>query len=168
MYFHGAVEKLSRSSRTSFASKLHSLSENEEEVEIGTYDCSGKKEFWLVAQQYIEKANVVILFFDLTDRRSFTSLKRREMNELKKKKEFRRKDKIFAIVGTKLDLIDDVGVEREVSKMEASFLAGKHECLYFESRGDAYSVGDVMEKVVRCIFEANSSSGSNSELSDIN
>ena len=95
-----------------------------ESIKVYIFDTSGQERFRSISYNMLKNANGVLLFFDITDRESFTSIT--EWFE----SIYQHQPKNFPIVliGNKIDKND----ERQITKKEAEEEANKHNLKYFE------------------------------------
>ena len=100
--------------------------DNNEKVKVIIFDTNGQERFKSISFNMLKNANGVLLFFDVTNRDSFDSIKE-WMNNI-----YNFKDEKFPIVliGNKIDINKD---ERQVLKEEGESEAEKYKIKYFET-----------------------------------
>ena len=100
--------------------------DNNEKVKVIIFDTNGQERFKSISFNMLKNANGVLLFFDVTSRDSFDSIKE-WMNNI-----YNFKDEKFPIVliGNKIDINN---VERQVLKEEGESEAEKYKIKYFET-----------------------------------
>ena len=100
--------------------------DNNEKVKVIIFDTNGQERFKSISFNMLKNANGVLLFFDVTSRDSFDSIKE-WMNNI-----YNFKDEKFPIVliGNKIDINN---VERQVLKEEGESEAENYKIKYFET-----------------------------------
>ncbi len=100
--------------------------DNNEKIKVTIFDTNGQERFRSISYNMLKNANGVLLFFDVTSRDSFDSIKE-WMNNI-----YNFKDEKFPIVliGNKIDKNKD---ERQVLKEEGESEAEKYKIKYFET-----------------------------------
>ena len=100
--------------------------DNNEKVKVIIFDTNGQERFKSISFNMLKNANGVLLFFDVTNRDSFDSIKE-WMNNI-----YNFKDEKFPIVliGNKIDINKD---ERQVLKEEGESEAENYKIKYFET-----------------------------------
>jgi len=88
-------------------------------------DTSGTERFKSIIPQFYRKANAIILVYDITDRKSYLSLK----EWTKEIKNYSPEDLVLTLVGNKYDLSH----ERAVSKEETEYFSKTNGFMYFET-----------------------------------
>ena len=95
-------------------------------VKLVLWDTCGAEMFRSVTKQYYHGAQAIILVFDLTDQKSFNDLKKNWLSDVKN---YADKNVEIAIVGNKLDLIN----ERKVTQSQVANFCRENKYKYFET-----------------------------------
>jgi len=98
---------------------------NNSKVKVVVWDTAGMERFRDLTKQYYRGTDIIILFYDITNKTSFESL---DTWIKSVKKIVPEGDNIFAIVGTKLDFEE----KRTVTRQEAEQFAQNNNATYFE------------------------------------
>lgn len=98
---------------------------NNSKVKVVVWDTAGMERFRDLTKQYYRGTDIIILFYDITNKTSFESL---DTWIKSVKKIVPEGDNIFAIVGTKLDF----EAKRTVTRQEAEQFAQNNNATYFE------------------------------------
>jgi len=98
---------------------------NNSKVKVVVWDTAGMERFRDLTKQYYRGTDIIILFYDITNKTSFESL---DTWIKSVKKIVPEGDNIFAIVGTKLDF----EAKRTVTRQEAEKFAQNNNATYFE------------------------------------
>ena len=103
----------------------YEILKNNQKVKIAIYDTNGQERFKSLSLNYLKKADGILLFYDITDKESFDSIKEwmQSIYEIK--------DNNFPIVliGNKIDLKD----ERIVTKEEGESESVKYNIKFYET-----------------------------------
>ena len=103
----------------------YEILKNNQKVKIAIYDTNGQERFKSLSLNYLKKADGILLFYDITDKESFDSIKEwmQSIYEIK--------DNNFPIVliGNKIDLED----ERIVTKEEGESESVKYNIKFYET-----------------------------------
>ena len=106
-----------------YKSKIETL-DNKERIEIILYDTNGQERFKSMSFNMLKNADGALLFYDITDKGSFDSIK----DWIKSIYEFKSKDFPIVLVGNKIDKEED----RVITKNEGESEALKHNIKHFE------------------------------------
>lgn len=103
----------------------YEILKNNQKVKIAIYDTNGQERFKSLSLNYLKKADGILLFYDITDKESFDSIKE-WMQSI-----YDVKDNNFPIVliGNKIDLED----ERIVTKEEGESESVKYNIKFYET-----------------------------------
>ena len=103
----------------------YEILKNNQKVKIAIYDTNGQERFKSLSLNYLKKADGILLFYDITDKESFDSIKEwmQSIYEIK--------DNNFPIVliGNKIDLED----KRKVTKEEGESESLKYNIKFYET-----------------------------------
>lgn len=131
-----------------------SIELNNIKLNIQIWDTAGQERYHAVSEQYYKKMNGVVLVFDLTNKESFTGIKR-WMNEIERS---RGKEVPIVLLGNKCDLED-----RAVKKEDIDNVVKKRKLVYYETsalNGENVdnAINDLVLQVVEC-FEKRDKGG---------
>ena len=119
--------------------------ENGNKVNVKFYDTSGQERFHSISANFIQRADGVILMYDITNRDSFEKIST-WMNDIFKYKE---KDFPVILVGNKYDLEN----ERKVSKEEGQSLAYKLNVKFYEtSNKDGINIEESSRELIKIVL----------------
>jgi len=105
--------------------KSKDMTIGDKRVKLQIWDTAGHEKFRTITTSYYRGAHGIVIVFDLTDRKSFDSVKR-WMEEINK---YARENVMRFLIGNKSDLVD----KREVKYEEASALANGLNIYYVET-----------------------------------
>ena len=106
----------------SFCTKTVSYSEYKKTINLDIWDTAGQEIYRSISKIFYKNCCVGILVYDVTNKKSFQSIKEYWYNELKENTD---PNIIFNIVGNKIDLFEDEVVnENEVKEFAKSINAG--------------------------------------------
>jgi len=135
-----------------------SLVINGESIEVNVHDTGGSSQHSAVRQQLYFKADVLIICFDLTERKSFLHINQFWLSELKR---IRGGDIPFLVVGCKNDLRNPSN-SYHVQKKEGLELARALGCHYFEcSSITQRNVKEIFDTAVKVAMDLEPRSMSN-------
>ena len=97
---------------------------NKEKIRLFLIDTNGQKKIILNFSQYQKMSDIIVFGYDITDKKSFEELKDIWVTKFYEKDN----NKIYYLVGNKVDLVD----KREVSKEEAEEFALANNFTFFE------------------------------------
>merc|ERR1712137_1541121 len=89
----------------SFMAKM--MIHNDKAYKLQIWDTAGQEKYHCLAPLYYKDSTVAIVVYDVTNRESFKVVQ----NRVKEVQKFGSKDLVLAIVGNKIDLIDDEEVD---------------------------------------------------------
>ena len=98
--------------------------DNKERVKINLYDTSGQERYKSLSFNMLKNADAVLLFYDVTDKVSFESIK----NWLESIYNFKDKQFPIVLIGNKIDMEE----KRVISKSEGESEASKYNLKLFE------------------------------------
>jgi len=98
--------------------------DNDTKVKFEIWDPSGHDKYASLAPMYYRGASIIILVYDITDKKSFEKMQNQYNNLLLKNND----TTITAVVGNKIDLEDEL---REVSTEEGTEFAKKNNLPFF-------------------------------------
>ncbi|CAI4764532.1 CPI_1c_G0049460.mRNA.1.CDS.1 [Saccharomyces cerevisiae] len=145
---------------------------NEHTVKFEIWDTAGQERFASLAPMYYRNAQAALVVYDVTKPQSFIKAR----HWVKELHEQASKDIIIALVGNKIDMLQEGG-ERKVAREEGEKLAEEKRLLFFEtSAKTGENVNDVFlgigEKIpLKTAEEQNSASNereSNNQRVDLN
>ncbi|EGR30538.1 ras oncogene family protein, putative [Ichthyophthirius multifiliis] len=99
---------------------------NENKIKICIWDTAGQEKYFALTKNYFQKADGIILTFDLTDKQSFNKIQDYWIQQVIDKTELNVKK---ILVGNKVDLQED----RQVQTLIAAELAQQYKMNYFET-----------------------------------
>ena len=109
------------------------------------FDTAGEERFKSVSNNFIKKADGIIIMYDITDRASFEAIN----NWIGTIRDNTSENVSKILVGNKCDLLDNI---REVNKEEGQNKANEYKIPFFEtSCKDGINVNEVFEKIVEDI-----------------
>ena len=106
-----------------FKDKIETL-DNGEKLKIILYDTNGQERYKSISFNMLKNADAVLLFYDITDKQSFESIK----DWIQSIYQFKNKDFPIVLIGNKIDKEE----ERVVTKNEGESEALKHNIKHFE------------------------------------
>ena len=113
-------------------------------IKFEIWDTAGQERFASLAPMYYRNAQAALVVYDVTKPQSFIKAR----HWVKELHEQASKDIIIALIGNKIDLLDDDPDERKVSKEEAEKLAEEENLLFFEtSAKTAVNINEVFLKI---------------------
>ena len=110
-------------------SKTKIIKINEISYEIHVWDTAGAERFRSISKIFIKNSNIVILVYDITNKRSFSELS----FWAKYAEELLGKDVILGVVGNKIDLFQEISEDQIVSKEEGEKYANEIGALFCET-----------------------------------
>ena len=125
-----------------FANKNATI--HDQEIRLILYDTAGQEKFRSLIPMYIREAQVILLIFDISNRKSFENIPNWFSEVLNVKND----EAVFALIGNKMDLSDN----REVTYEEGKKLANEKN-MFFEEMS-AKTGKNIMEFFNNTIFEA--------------
>ena len=133
--------------------------QNGEEINVKITDTAGQERYRSIAQNYIKKANGILLVYDITNKESFQNVFMWG-KEIKDKSE---DSKPIILIGNKMDLED----KRCVSKEEGEELAGNY-CdggirFYETSCKTGENVNEAIDDLVNLVYNKYSGNNINEE-----
>ena len=117
---------------------------HDQDVRLILYDTAGQEKFRSLIPMYIREAQIILLIYDISNRRSFDNIPSWFSEVLNVKND----EAVFALIGNKIDLSD----KREVTYDEGKKLANEKN-MFFEEVS-AKSGKNIMEFFNNTIFEA--------------
>ena len=133
-------------------------------VKFEIWDTAGQERFASLAPMYYRNAQAALVVYDVTKPQSFIKAR----HWVKELQEQASKNIIIALIGNKIDLLDDDPDERKVAKEEAEKLAEEENLLFFEtSAKTAININEVFLKIGESIPLKNSSD-TNKNLNGLN
>lgn len=102
---------------------------NDYTVKFEIWDTAGQERFASLAPMYYRNAQAALVVYDVTKPQSFIKAR----HWVKELHEQANKNIIIALVGNKIDILEDNENERKVAKEEAEKLAEEEGLLYFET-----------------------------------
>ena len=117
---------------------------HDQDVRLILYDTAGQEKFRSLIPMYIREAQIILLVYDISNRRSFDNIPSWFSEVLNVKND----EAVFALIGNKIDLSD----KREVTYDEGKKLANEKN-MFFEEVS-AKSGKNIMEFFNNTIFEA--------------
>ena len=106
-----------------FKDKIETL-DNHESVKIILYDTNGQERYKSISFNMLKNADAVLLFYDITDKESFNSIK----DWMQSIYQFKDKEFPIVLIGNKIDKEED----RVVSKNEGESEASKYNIKFYE------------------------------------
>lgn len=116
-----------------------------ESFNIILYDTAGQERYRALAKNYFNSTDVVILLYDITDRKSFDSIEGWLKDVKEKLSDWKTGQYLIFLLGNKLDLIDIGDKKREVTEDEAENFC---ECVGVECAGEC-SVKEFTDKELK-------------------
>ena len=117
---------------------------HDQEIRLILYDTAGQEKFRSLIPMYIREAHIILLIYDISNKKSFDSIPNWFSDVLNVKNE----EAVFGLIGNKNDLID----EREVTYEEGKKLADERNIIFGEV--SAKSGNNINELFYGKIFEA--------------
>ena len=117
---------------------------HDQEIRLILYDTAGQEKFRSLIPMYIREAQVILLIYDISNRKSFENIPNWFSEVLNVKND----EAVFALIGNKMDLSDN----REVTYEEGKKLANEKN-MFFEEMS-AKTGKNIMEFFNNTIFEA--------------
>lgn len=112
-------------------------------VKIQLWDTAGQERFQTITQAYYKGASLILLIYDVTDRRSFDDIQ----NWMQQIDNHARKDVFKVLVANKIDMAE----HREVSEKEGIDLSKQYKVPYFETSA---KTGENIDQMFNfCIME---------------
>ncbi|CAB4253265.1 similar to Saccharomyces cerevisiae YOR089C VPS21 Rab family GTPase required for endocytic transport and for sorting of vacuolar hydrolases [Maudiozyma barnettii] len=102
---------------------------NDHTVKFEIWDTAGQERFASLAPMYYRNAQAALVVYDITKPQSFIKAR----HWVKELHEQANKNIIIALVGNKVDILEDNEDERKVSREEAEKLAEEEDLLFFET-----------------------------------
>lgn len=102
---------------------------NDYTVKFEIWDTAGQERFASLAPMYYRNAQAALVVYDVTKPQSFIKAR----HWVKELHEQANKNIIIALVGNKIDILEDNESERKVAKEEAEKLAEEEGLLFFET-----------------------------------
>ena len=136
---------------TGFFTKNLFYNDGRESVQLHIWDFSGQDRFHFFLREFILGANAALLFFDLTERKTFFNIGK--WVELLRSKEKKTENIPIMLIGTKFDLMDEIVIEKEeiIESVKKYNLAG-----YFQtSSKDNINVSESVNALIDSIFKFN-------------
>ena len=106
-----------------FKSKIETMKDGKR-IKVSLFDTNGQERFKSIAFNTLKNANGVLLFYDITDRNSFDSIK----NWIASIYNYKDKNYPIVLIGNKIDLEN----ERDVTKEEGEAESKKYNINFFE------------------------------------
>jgi small GTP-binding protein len=117
-YVNGAFEEFNTStSGVDYYKKVEYM--DNKKIILNIWDTAGQEKFYSMAQYFYRNSFIIIIVYDVTNIKSFEDIKKHWMKDIMEKGE---KYKIIAIVGNKIDLYDNEGVNEIDDKIVKEFL----------------------------------------------
>lgn len=133
-------------------------------VKFEIWDTAGQERFASLAPMYYRNAQAALVVYDVTKPQSFIKAR----HWVKELHEQASKDIIIALIGNKVDLLEDDLDGRKVAKEEAEKLAEEENLLFFEtSAKTAVNINEVFLKIGETIPLKNSND-TNENLNRLN
>ncbi|CAL9730519.1 vacuolar protein sorting-associated protein 21 [Monosporozyma unispora] len=125
-------------------------------VKFEIWDTAGQERFASLAPMYYRNAQAALVVYDVTKPQSFIKAR----HWVKELHEQASKDIVIALIGNKVDILDDDPNERKVAKEEAEKLAQEENLLFFEtSAKTALNINEVFLKIGENIPLKNANDG---------
>ena len=122
--------------------------DNGSEIKFKIFDTAGQERFKSISQNYIKKANGVLLMYDISDEASFNNIE----NWMQNIQDNSGNKMCIVLVATKCDLVE----EREVSKESGEKLAEKYGIHFYEtSSKDNINIEKSFYDIAEQIIEKN-------------
>ena len=111
-------------------------------IKVQIWDTAGHERFRTITYSYYRGANAIIIVFDLSDKKSFTSI-----TEWLKQIEKHSNENVFKfLVGNKSDLVD----KRQITYEEANQYANEHKLPYIEtSAKEGININELFDSSIK-------------------
>ncbi|CCK71899.1 Rab family GTPase VPS21 KNAG_0I01080 [Huiozyma naganishii CBS 8797] len=131
---------------------------NEHTIKFEIWDTAGQERFASLAPMYYRNAQAALVVYDVTKPQSFIKAR----HWVKELHEQASKDIIIALVGNKIDMLDEDPTERKVAREEGEKLAQEENLLFFEtSAKTGANVNEVFLKIGENVPLKQAADGSN-------
>ena len=131
--------------------KLELMSNDGEKISIQIWDTAGQERFRSLIANYYRDAHGILLIFDLTNEKSFNELDY-WIGQIQEKIEDQ--SFVLAIVGNKIDLIEDTEAELQPLMDRGNALARKYNGIFYTvSAKTGQSIMEVFVEVAKTIAE---------------
>jgi len=130
-------------------------------VILEIWDTAGQERYGSLYRMCYTNSNIVLFVFDLKDKRSFEEIKNYWFGKVK---EATNDDVIFAVVGNKVDLYDELGNNDDfIKNEEGRNFAKSINALYFETSSKRHeNIEDLFKTVAKKYLDTHSSPIGNS------
>jgi Rab family protein len=131
-----------------FATKIIQIKEGGY-IKAQIWDTAGQERYKSITYHHYRKSAGGLIVYDITKRSSFENIP----NWLSDLKKLADKDCIIALIGNKLDIVQNNEKKREVTKEEAQSYAYLNHLLFYET--SAYNdenINDIFEEILQTIY----------------
>jgi len=133
---------------TEFATKIIQIKEGGY-VKAQIWDTAGEEKYRSITYHHYKKSVGGIIVYDITKRSTFENVK----NWYQDLVTLGEKGIVVALVGNKLDLIENNERKREVNKFEAKAFAEKYNMLFYETSAfNGKNINDIFEELLQNIY----------------
>ena len=131
-----------------FATKIIQIKEGGY-IKAQIWDTAGQERYKSITYHHYRKSAGGLIVYDITKRSSFDNIS----TWLKDLKELADEKCIIALVGNKLDIVQNNEKKREVSKEEAKSFAYLNHLLFYETSAlNDENIGDIFEEILQNIY----------------
>ena len=133
---------------TEFATKIIQIKEGGY-IKAQIWDTAGQERYKSITYHHYRKSAGGLIVYDITKRSSFDNIS----TWLKDLKDLADEKCIIALVGNKLDIVQNNEKKREVSKEEAKSFAYLNHLLFYETSAlNDENIGDIFEEILQNIY----------------
>ena len=94
------------------------------------YDTAGQERYRAITKTYFKGSDVIILFYDITNRKSFENIEVWLESISQVLSNWKNSNYIIGLIGNKLDLVENSEKERQVTEEEAEKLCKENEIIW--------------------------------------
>ena len=123
---------------------------------LDIWDTAGQEKFLSVGRKFYKNSNIIIMVYDMTNIKSFEDIKNYWINDVLEHGE---KYKIIALVGNKIDLSDEKGMDEIDEKIIKQFLdnisKNNKDCIFINERVSAKkneNIKSLFDKLIQEYF----------------